>query len=166
MSSPAPWRAPALGFLAGLGAILGAWGFQLIGGFIPCDLCLQERVPYYVGLPLLLAGLAASSRLPRLARILYVLGALVFFAGSALAVYHAGAEWGFWLGPNDCGNKPVVITNAANLLTAMQATRLVSCSDAAIRIFGLSFAGWNVLASGFVGLTALRGTFASRQSLI
>lgn len=166
MFAPAPRRASALAFAAGLGAIIGAWGFQLIGGFIPCELCLQERIPYYVGLPLLLVGLIAAVKLPPLSRILYVAAALVFFYGAALAIYHAGAEWGFWLGPNDCGNKAEVVTDAGNLLAAMNKTRLISCELALIRIFGLSFAGWNVLASGFIALMSMRAAFASHKSLI
>lgn len=166
MNKPAARRAALLAFLAGLGAILGAWGFQLIGGFIPCDLCLEERVPYYISLPLILLGLALAERLPLLARALYVVAALTFVYGTGLATYHAGAEWGFWLGPNDCGNKPVIVSNAGSLLTAMQATRLVSCSDAVIRIFGLSFAGWNALASAFIAVMLLRSTVADRSALI
>ena len=30
-----------------------ALGFQHIGGYIPCKLCLEQRWPYYVGAPLM-----------------------------------------------------------------------------------------------------------------
>ncbi len=39
-------------FLLSLATILGAWGFELIGGYTPCHLCLGERIPYYVGVPI------------------------------------------------------------------------------------------------------------------
>ena len=32
----------------------GALGFQHIGGYIPCKLCYEQRIPYYVGAPLML----------------------------------------------------------------------------------------------------------------
>jgi disulfide bond formation protein DsbB len=166
MTRPAARRAALLALLTGLFAILTAWAFQLIGGFIPCDLCLQERVPYYVSLPLILIGLILADRLPLVARLLYVAAALTFLYGAGLAAYHAGAEWGFWMGPNDCGNKPVIVTDAANLLKAMQGTRLVSCSEAALRIFGLSFAGWNVLSCGFIALLLGRSTIADKSAII
>jgi hypothetical protein len=61
----------------------------------------------------------------------------------------------------------VTVTDASNLLAAMQHTRIVSCSEATFRLFGLvSFAGLNVLASGFVGLLAFRAATASRNALI
>ena len=48
--------APAAVLLLGLLTILGAWGFQVIGGYFPCKLCLEQRVPYYVGLPVALVN--------------------------------------------------------------------------------------------------------------
>jgi disulfide bond formation protein DsbB len=44
--------APAFVFVVGLATILAAWGFQIIGGYVPCALCLQQRWPYYIGLPI------------------------------------------------------------------------------------------------------------------
>ena len=34
--------------VGGLAAIATAWGFQLIGGYVPCKLCLEQRIPYYL----------------------------------------------------------------------------------------------------------------------
>ena len=166
MSAPAAVRAPGLAFLAGLFAIIAAWGFQIIGGYLPCKLCLEERIPYYVGLPILLAGLILSSRMPRLARLLYFVGGAIFFVGSALAGYHVGAEWKLWEGPSDCGGTPTIVNSAADLMAAVRGTRLVSCSDAPISLFGLSFAGWDVLSTLFVGVVSWRGIFARRDALI
>ena len=166
MSAPAAIRAPGLAFLAGLFAIIAAWGFEIIGGYLPCKLCLQERIPYYVGLPILLVGLLLSHRMPRLARLLYFIGGAIFFFGSTLAGYHVGAEWKLWVGPSDCGGTPTVITSANDLMAAVKGTRLVSCSEAPISLFGLSFAGWNVLSTLFVGTMSWRGIFARRDALI
>ena len=166
MSAPAAFRAPGLAFLAGLFAIIAAWGFEIIGGYLPCKLCLQERIPYYVGLPILLVGLLLSQRMPRLARLLYFIGGAIFFFGSTLAGYHVGAEWKLWVGPSDCGGTPTVITSATDLMAAVKGTRLVSCSEAPISLFGLSFAGWDVLSTLFVGIMSWRGIFARRDALI
>ena len=35
-----------------------ALGFQHIGGYIPCKLCLEQRMPYYVGVPLMALAVA------------------------------------------------------------------------------------------------------------
>lgn len=52
-------------FVLGLAAIAGAWGSQIFGGLVPCELCWEQRNPYYVGLPLLLLIVLLWNRLPR-----------------------------------------------------------------------------------------------------
>ncbi len=81
-------------FLLALATIVGAWGFQLIGGYIPCELCYQERIPYYVGVPLALIALASAwfGGPAWLTRGAFILTALVFAWSTYLAVYHTGAE--------------------------------------------------------------------------
>ena len=53
-----------LSFALGLATIAGAWGSQLIGGLVPCELCLEQRLAYYWGLPILAAVLLLWNRLP------------------------------------------------------------------------------------------------------
>lgn len=162
----APVRPIALAFAMGLVTIVAAWGFQLIGGYVPCKLCLQERIPYYTGLPLLAGALLLAVRLPTVARGLALAAALAFLAGVGLGVYHAGAEWGFWMGPNDCGGGTGPVTNAADLMATMRATKLVSCTEASWRLLGLSFAGWNAVVSLVIALLAARGAFGSTRHLL
>jgi len=52
-SRPLDKIAAGLAFVLGLVTILGALGSQYIGGLQPCELCLEQRLPYYWGLPLL-----------------------------------------------------------------------------------------------------------------
>ena len=56
----------ALFLAVAMAAVVGtALGFEHIGGFIPCKLCLEERIPYYTGVPVaLLAAIAAGMRMP------------------------------------------------------------------------------------------------------
>ncbi|TYC52458.1 disulfide bond formation protein B, partial [Rhodobacterales bacterium] len=90
----------ALVFFGGLAAIATAWGFQVFGGYLPCKLCLEQRVPYYVGLPLTaLALLLQVTKRPGLASLVLLVVAVVFAYGSGLGIYQAGAEWGVWAGP-------------------------------------------------------------------
>src|SRR5262249_22191298 len=85
-----------------------AWAFQYVLHYPPCPLCLEQRIPYYVGIPLALAvALAARLGAPR--RLLIAgLGvlALAMFIGTALAVFHAGVEWHLWPGPAECSGDP------------------------------------------------------------
>lgn len=159
-------RAANLLLLAGgTAAIAAAWGFQLIGGYLPCKLCLEQRIPYYAGLPLaVLALLALTARRTSLALVLLMIVAAVFAYGAGLGAYQSGAEWGLWLGPSDCGGGGATPKSAANMLQALQHTRVVSCSEASWRLLGLSFAGWNMVASAAVAVLAMFAGYQARKA--
>src|SRR6266705_4984556 len=77
----APAAVAAIAVAAGRVAVmLGAYFFQYVLKYQPCPLCLEQRIPYYVGIPLALviAGVAAR----RAPRPLHALG----FAALALAM--------------------------------------------------------------------------------
>jgi disulfide bond formation protein DsbB len=145
--------------LAAIGIVATAWGFELIGGFIPCKLCLEQRIPYYLGAPVALAAFAADrANAPALvARLLLVALAALFAWGLAVGFYQAGAEWSFWPGPADCTAQHglAMPTAAGDLMSALQKTVVVDCTKPQIRILGLSFAGWNVLTSSGLIVVAL-----------
>jgi len=165
MASPArrAMLAPAIVTVVGAATIIAAWGFEKIGGYVPCALCLQERVPYYAGVPIALLALvvAFAGAQSWLIRLLLLIVAAVFAYGTYLGVYHAGAEWGFWPGPADCAAGAAPPTDsAADLLAQIQGMRIVSCTEASWRFpagWGLSFAGWNAAASLFLFAVALWG---------
>ena len=93
------YRFGAMALLLAAAAIVIALGFEHLGGYAPCELCLQQRYAYYAGIPLLfLALVALSAGQPRAAAVLFVIVALAFLANAALGIYHAGAEWHFWAG--------------------------------------------------------------------
>lgn len=158
-------RTPAAFVLVlALAVILGAWAFQLIGGYVPCKLCLEERMPYYVGVPLAAIAFAAtfSPRLGWLAQFALALATVVFAWSIYLGTYHAGVEWGWWPGPPDCS--PGGGGNAAQtgeLLDQLNNIHVVSCTAASWRFpavpWGLSFAGWNAVMSAILAVAAAIG---------
>jgi disulfide bond formation protein DsbB len=136
-------------FALSAATILGAWYFQLVVKLPPCPLCLEERIPYYVVIPLsLLTTVAALLRAPRR---LVAIGLLAIIAAmlwsAALGAYHAGVEWRFWQGPTDCSGPMTDFTKQGSLLGQLQSVQVVRCDEAAWRLFGISLAGYNVLVS-------------------
>ncbi len=149
--------------LAMAAVVGGALAFQHIGGYIPCKLCYEQRLPYYVGAPLmLLAALASALRAPAwIARALLGVGGVLMLYGLGLAVYHSGVEWAWWPGPTDCTNVAGPVDTGGNgVLDALDKFVPPSCDKAALRILGLSMAGWNAIASLILAVIALRGAFA------
>lgn len=149
-----------------IGSLLLALGFEHIGGYKPCMLCLMQRYAYYASIPALILALAlGSAGRGGWAAFLFFMVAMAFFANAGLGTYHAGAEWKFWPGPTTCaGDAAALAADAGGLLKQLEATRVVRCDEAAIRVLGLSFAGWNVLTSLLVMAMTLRAAFAARQA--
>jgi disulfide bond formation protein DsbB len=161
---PAPHRAALAAFLLALLAIGGAWYSQLVWDLAPCELCLLERWPYYVGLPVLVAAiLALWAGVPRAGRALLGFAALIFLAGAVLGAYHAGVEWKFWPGPAACTGHYSAGGSNDDFLKSLESTQAVRCDAAAIRILGLSLAGWNAVVSIAVAVLAMMGARAGRR---
>ena len=160
-----PYAMSALAVSLGMGATVGtAIGFEKIGGYIPCMLCLQQRIPYYVGIPLMMVTLVlVLFRFPSiLTRGLLVAGGVLMLYSFYLGAFHAGVEWGWWTGPHDCGvvAAPDTGTGGSGILDAINTVIPPSCNAAALRVLGLSFAGWNALASLLLSAIAFGGAFA------
>lgn len=156
-----PWLVASLVLAFGSVATLaGALFFEMVVNLPPCPLCLEQRVPYYLVAPAAgLLGFVASRGTPAcVARGgLLALAALMGW-GMSMGIYHAGAEWAFWPGPNTCATVPAApITSTTGLLAQMRETRVVDCTVAAWRFLGLSLAGWNVVVAGFLAAVALWG---------
>ena len=78
--STSPHRNTALFLTFAMAAVVGAaLGFEHIGHYIPCKLCLEQRVPYYVGVPVMaLAAVSATLRWPPIVtRVLLIAGGLL-----------------------------------------------------------------------------------------
>ena len=158
---PLDKKAAALAFVLGLATIAGAWGSQLIGGLYPCELCLEQRMAYYYGLPLLLAVLVTWNRLPL--AVWYIAMAIVtaiFAWGFYMGSYHAGVEWGFWPGPTACTG----VGDAMDFGALSNMAPVIGCDVVQFRFLGISLAGYKALISlAIVGLLGLSIWAQSRR---
>ncbi len=150
----------------GMAFVVGsALAFEHIGGYIPCALCLLQRNPYYIGIPVgILAVLAGVLNLPSwIARGLLAVVMILMIVGGGLGVYHSGVEWGFWEGPASCSiGGTVPAAGSGDILTQLNSVKGPSCTEATLRVLGLSFAGWNVIGSVILAAIAAWGVFGKR----
>ena len=157
--------AAAMIAVGGAATILGAWFFQYGLGLKPCPLCLEQRYAYYFAIPLAVMVLAGESvgsqRKVLLAALLVIAAGMLWNAG--LATYHAGVEWKWWAGPQDCSGPIDKFGSAGDLLKQLESISVVRCDEAAWRLFGLSLAGYNVLISLALVAVAAWGFLAGRR---
>ncbi|MGH7247060.1 MAG: disulfide bond formation protein B [Pseudomonadota bacterium] len=161
-----PAAAAALAvFVLGAATIAGAWYFQLALKLPPCALCLEERIPYYIVVPLsLLLSIAASMGAPRQALALGFFAILFStLAGAGLGIYHAGVEWHFWPGPADCTGTLTNLKAHGPLLSQLRTYNVVRCDEAAWRFLGISLAGYNALISLLMAAIAAFGLSALKH---
>jgi disulfide bond formation protein DsbB len=161
-----PAAAAAAVFVLSFATLCGAWYFQFVLGYQPCHLCLIQRIPYYIVIPLSFAlAIAARYGAPRL---LIAGGLAVLVAAAlcsaALGAYHAGVEWGLWNGPSDCTGQLSNLTGGS-LIDQLNSIHVVPCDKAAWRFLGISLAGYNVLISLALAAIAGFGLLAGRHRI-
>jgi disulfide bond formation protein DsbB len=140
-----PRRYPVFVLAASAVVLAGALISQYWGGLAPCELCLMQRWPWAAAIVIaLIAVLVRSESL--LSWLALVLTA-VFAVGGALAFYHVGVERHWFAGPSACTGA----ATAADTVEALKARILgqmpVRCDEPAWSLWGISLAGWNLLAS-------------------
>jgi disulfide bond formation protein DsbB len=132
--------------------ILGALGFQYIGGYPPCEMCMWQRYPHFGAIVVGLGGgwlLANGVLSQNLAKPVAVVVLLCVAVTGLIGVYHAGVEWHWWAGPSTCTGSAFQLSGKLDLNA-----HVVSCEHAAWRLFGISMAGYNAIFSLGVALIA------------
>lgn len=125
-----------------LALLLGAFGFQYIGGLAPCQLCLWQRWPHAAAV--LIGGLALWLG----NRVWPVLGALAALTSAAIGAFHVGVEQKWWEGLASCTVNAMEGVSGADLLnTDIVVAAPVRCDAIAWAMMGVSMAGWNVILS-------------------
>lgn len=142
--------------LATLGSaslLLAAFAFQHLGGLAPCKMCIWQRYPHVAAVVI---GVVALS-LP--GRVLAALGAIAALGTAGVGAFHVGVEQGWWQGPSTCTAGPVSSMSTDDLMDQIMSAPLVRCDEIPWELFGISMAGWNMLASlglAFVWFMAFR----------
>lgn len=158
-SLTSPHRAgPLIALLSALTLVIvfiSQYGF----GLAPCELCLWQRWPYAAAI---LFGIAALL-LPRWRAPLLLLTTLSFVIGGGIAVFHSGVEWKWWQGLTSCGGIGPTPITLEELRAQILAAPVVRCDEAAVRVFGLSMAGWNVIWSAALAMLSLLATIRAFQ---
>src|SRR5580700_8318532 len=123
-----PAAAAALAIFAlSAATIVGAWYFEFVLRLPPCPLCLEERLPYHVVIPLsLLMAIAALARAPRtLLAVGFTVIMVAMLCGAVLGTYHAGVEWHWWPGPAECSGPIADFSAQGSILGQLNSVHVV-----------------------------------------
>jgi len=134
-------RLVLLATLGSAAVLLGAYGFQHIGGMAPCKLCLWQRWPHasaiVIGVIILMTGEIK----------LAWAGAIAALSTALIGFYHVGVEQSWWEGPTTCTASGTTNISAQDLMNQILAAPIVRCDDIPWQLAGISMAGWNAVLS-------------------
>ena len=130
-------------FLICLISIISAYFIEYVLGFQPCNLCLIQRIPYGLGLILIILNYSLIKN----ERFIILMLILIFVFSLIISFYHFGIEQGFFEESAVCGLK-----NASNIISKEEIleqlqTKTISCKDVTFRIFGYSLTVFNMIIS-------------------
>ena len=130
-------------FLLCLISIISAYFIEHILGHQPCNLCLIERIPYALGLILIILNYTLIKK----EQFIILLLILTFAFSLIISFYHFGIEQGFFEESSVCGLKNVTDTISKEELLKQLGKKTISCKDVTFKIFGLSLTSINITIS-------------------
>ncbi len=130
-------------FLISFIALMSAYFIEYVLGYQPCNLCLYERIPYFLAILILLANF----KYKKLEKYFILFLIIIFFTATLLSLYHLGIEQGLIEESLLCNlEKDKNITDKDEILKQLQ-QKNISCKDVAFKIFGLSLTSFNIIIS-------------------
>ncbi len=130
-------------FVICLTSIISAYFIEFILGHKPCNLCLIERIPYWLAIILIILNFIFKTK----EQFIIMLLILVFSFSSIISFYHFGIEQGFFEESTVCGTNSISnLLSKEEILKELQINN-VSCKDVTFRIFGFSLTTFNIIIS-------------------
>ena len=124
-------------------SLLIAYYIEYVLGHKPCNLCLIERVPYFISF-ILTAFVLALNRLEKVISIIILLS---FIFGAIVSFYHFGIEQGFFNESLVCNLGNGEALDKEQLLKQLEQSTVTSCKDVTFRFLGFSLATINMIIS-------------------
>ena len=124
-------------------ALGSAYFIEYILDHQPCNLCLIERLPYFLAIIIIFLGLSLN----RFEKFTFISLSLIFASASILSLYHVGIEQGFFKESLVCiSNDEINSLDKEDLMKELQ-KKVVSCKDVQFTLLGLSLATINTIIS-------------------
>ena len=131
--------------------LITAYIIQYIFDYLPCNLCVIERIPYALAIIILILNYNFEKY-----QVFYnILLLLIFSFSFLISLYHLGIEQGLIDESNLCGSNNTNLTTKEEILNSFQKIR-ISCQDVAFKIFGFSLTTYNMIISIFMFLISVK----------
>ena len=131
-------------------ALISAFFIEYILGHQPCNLCILERIPYFLAIIVILL----NYKFIEFEKFFILFLTIIFLFGTVLSLYHLSIEQGLIQESLVCDLK-----SGSNLLSKEEILKQlqeksVSCKDVTFKMFGLSLTSYNILISILITFSA------------
>ncbi len=127
--------------------LLVVYFLEYVLGMQPCEMCINERYPYFILILLSLIFLVfkktSDKNKIKSSKIIKYLSLLVIFGALIYSFIHVGTERGFIEGFSGCSASLSNIDNAESLLLALKKAPLIRCDDPVLLFNFISIAESN-----------------------
>jgi|TARA_B100000900_G_scaffold389764_1_gene382917 disulfide bond formation protein DsbB len=133
-------------FIISIFSLISAYFIESILGHQPCNLCLIERIPYWLGIILVIINFTFKKH----EKSIILLLLLIFIFSLIISIYHLGIEKNFFQESAICGLKDTgEIISKEDILRQLN-EKTISCKDVTFKIFGFSLTAINIVISLFL----------------
>lgn len=132
-------------------ALIFAYYIEYILGFKPCNLCLLQRIPYYVIILTCSIYLISKKNKKNLSYLLI----MSFLSGTLIAFYHYGIEQGFFQESIVCLSEINQNITTVDEIIKILPVNKISCKEVGFTFFGFSLALLNSIISFLFFLTII-----------
>ena len=121
-------------------SIASAYFIEYVLGHQPCNLCLIERIPYWLCIIIIITNFIIK----KYEKFIILLLILIFIFSLIISIYHFGIENGFFEESMICGIKNSSEILSKEELLKQLSKKTISCKDVTFRVFGLSLTTINI----------------------
>ncbi len=148
---------PWLALLLSGGLLCGAWFFQYVLGYPPCQMCYWQRHVHKLVIGLSILALIMNQFGLGAPKYWVWLIGVALLGSFAVAFWHVGVEFKWWDGPKTCvsgsvGNTEFDPKDWDKIFE--EPIKPPACSEALWHFLGLSMAGWNAVISFMGGVAS------------
>ena len=130
-------------------ALFSAFFIELYLGHKPCKLCIYQRIPYFISIPLIVQIFFIK----KFEKVALLILSIVFFVSFGLAFYHFGIEKGFFQESAACATNEISNELTKEQILEKLKQNSISCKNVNFRVLGFSLATINSIFS--ISLSAI-----------
>ena len=127
---------------------------QYFFNMTPCDMCINERYPYFIVIILGTVSYSIKSNTKVVEIITNLIFAIIYFIGLIYSVYHVGIERKYWIGSSNCASK-INALDIESLSSQLMEMPIIKCDEPTFLFNFISIAELNTIAMGVLLIFSL-----------